>query len=372
MVYKRKGRVNARENWYVWITLPRWGRVGPFSTGTTDRKRADRMEKLLADLATDRPELVEALLAKHFTLPELWIAKVTHRLDELAQMANDPPLEEAVESTRPHVQDRRTGHGLGTLLALAPAGVRLSWLANPKNVNDLLAKDLARGTKPNSVARSLSRAVIEVLTYHYGRKFRLEVYQEVRVPKEDDARRVDVSPEQLRRVLDECDDQMRDLVLLAMLTAVDQTPLTLILPRHFDEARQTLRVFDRKTKARQRTLELSDVAAAVLRRAMAGKAPDERVFSLSASQVGDRWKYVRQRAGVPHLRFKDLRHLLPTFWMALGYSPKDLMGIMGHTQIATTMGYATERVVGDRERLNRVASMLGLDREHLRVRKGGA
>lgn len=372
MVYRRKGQQNARANWYVWITLPRWGRVGPFSTRTTDRQRAVRMEQMLADLATARPELVEGLLAKRYTLPELWIAKVTHRLEELVQMATDPPLAEAVEATRPHIRDKRAEDGLATILALAPAGVRLSWLAKAKNINDLLAKDLARGTKPNSVARSLARAVIEVLSYHFGRKFRREVFLDVKVPHEDDSRRVDVSPEQLRRVLDECDDEMRDIVLLAMLTAVDLTPLTSIRPRHFDPQRQTLRVFDRKAKARQRTLELSDVAATVMRRAIAGKGPDEPVFSITSDQVRNRWEKLRVRAGVPGLRFKDLRHLLPTFWMALGYSLKDLKEIMGHTQIATTSKYITEQVAGDRERLNQVAVLLGLDREHLRIRKGGA
>lgn len=66
------------------------------------------------------------------------------------------------------------------------------------------------------------------------------------------------------------------------------------------------------------------------------------------------------------LRFKDLRHLLPTAWNALGLPPEDLKPIMGWTAGSNmSERYTTARISGDRENLDRVAAFLGLDRLRL-------
>jgi hypothetical protein len=64
---------------------------------------------------------------------------------------------------------------------------------------------------------------------------------------------------------------------------------------------------------------------------------------------------------LPSLRFKDLRHLLPTVWNTLGLSPEDLKGIMGWAADSNmAVRYTTARIRGDRENLDRVVDFLGL------------
>ena len=49
MAYKRRGKQNKRPCYYVWVTLPGFGRVGPWSTGTTRMSQAQRIEQFLKE-----------------------------------------------------------------------------------------------------------------------------------------------------------------------------------------------------------------------------------------------------------------------------------------------------------------------------------
>jgi integrase len=59
---------------------------------------------------------------------------------------------------------------------------------------------------------------------------------------------------------------------------------------------------------------------------------------VSISYLDKHWYKVRRRAGLPsNVRFHDLRHGALTMLASRGTSPRSLMGIAGHSQIATTM-----------------------------------
>lgn len=136
---------------------------------------------------------------------------------------------------------------------------------------------------------------------------------------------------------------------------------------------------------------------ALIQALVSGRTPDERIFEYTEGKVRHLWDAARDRAAginsrnqrergyvdpiraeadrllreerivtLPVLRFKDLRHLLPTAWNALGFSEADLQEIMGHAKGSKqTRRYITARISGDRERMDRVASYLGLDRLHM-------
>jgi hypothetical protein len=387
-----------------------------------NKRDADRVEAWLKQMALDRPDLIDGLVGGRVDLRGAWIAKNQGRIDDLLLDARDPVLKAAVAAFWPAVADRRVQAGLAELPALADAvegrraasagrklpkvgTMRVSWLLKPRNVQELYAAALAGGRSPNSVRRSVHRAAAELLAHHYGKARRNAVMAEVRQPRVRDERNVQVSTAELAAVLAECDPDFRDLVVLATVLAIDLTPLLRITPQLFHGGRGTLEVVDTKTAARRRTLELSTPALAILRRRVAGRAPDERIFPYTEGQVRHRWEGARDRAAgvtasrnqrgrgttdavrevaerllsargavtLPLLRFKDLRHLLPTAWHAMGLPAKDLQEILGHAPGSKqTDRYITARVSGDRANLDAVAEYLGLARVHLPVALDGS
>ena len=399
VVRPRKER--PAEGYRIRPTLPApWGRVGPWQTGFHNRRQAQQVDAWMRSQALERPALIDALVEHRFSLRDAWVAKLRGTLDELLAGITDPTLEDAVRSYRPVCGDERARQGLDQLLELADPGVRLSWLAG-SNVSRLYAAARAAGQAPATVRRGLHRAVSELLLHHLGEQRRTEAMLDVQVPSGATSREVHVSREELRALLDHCEPAaFRDLVTLAILLAIDRAPLLRIRPRYVDLERGLLEVLDRKTSARTRTIELSTPALAILRRRAAGLLPDAPVFDLSASAVRNAWeaardaaagrpsRNVRRTGGVddpvgeaaeerlsrdgvvtlPLLRFKDLRHLLPTAWNALGLPADDLPGVMGWARGSRMSEvYTTARIRGDRDHLDAVARFLGLEHVHLQA-----
>lgn len=409
-----------REGYFIRPTLPApWGRVGPWHTGFASKRQAEQVEAWLVQMAMERPGLIDALVSGKLGrrgLQSAWVAKLRGSLDDLLLGLEDPPLEAACQRFAKLSEDGRVRNGLADLYGLA-AGVeehrahsegravpkatmlRLSWLTEHRNVNELYAFAVEEGRAPNSVKRSIHRAVADLLSHHYGRARRDDLLVDVKVPGAADEREVRVTSDEIGLLLTECEPDFADLVALAMLLAVDRGPLLRIAPRYFDEAEGSLEVLDRKTSARPRTIELSTPAWAILRRRCTDRQASEPIFSFTESQVRHHWEAARDRAAgvvsrnrrergsedkgraeaerllartgsvtLPLLRFKDLRHLLPTAWNALGFSQADLQEIIGHAKGSKQTGrYITTRVSGDRERMDKVAAFLGLDRLHLKA-----
>lgn len=411
MVHKRQDR--PKEGYRAWPTLPGFGRVGPWQTGFTQRRQAEQVEAWLHQVALTQPEIIEALIRHDFTLRDAWVAKVRggDHLDQLLLGRTDPPLAAAVERYRPLCADDRARDGLDQILEYAPDGARLSWLREspdshgekpPRHVSDIYRRAIADNRKPTSVQRSLHRAVRELLLHEFGEegaRIRLQGLKVKQILSAKDTREVHVSGDELLTLLDACGPDFRDMPLLAILLAVDRGPLARITPRFFNERKGTLEVLDQKTTARPRTIELSTPALAVLRRRCSAFESDERIFPWTPGQIRNMWEAARdtaagrptrhQRRGgaadpvgeaadlrlqddgivtLPILRFKDLRHLLPTAWNALGLPSEDLDGIMGWAQGSPMRSrYTTARIEGDRKSLDRVAGYLGLDKVHLRA-----
>lgn len=401
MVHKRKDRPN--EGFRVWPTLPDpWGRVGPWQTGLTRRAQAEQVEAWLHEMARTRPEVVDALVAKTFSLETAWVAKLRGTLDALLAGVNDPLVVDAANDLRKSVQDERVLSGLKQIEKYVPHSTRLSALRGGV-VEQMYRDAMADGRKPNSVRRSLHRATSELLRSKLGSKARDEAFIDVVVPEEDDTREVQISPEEMRKLITSFQPVFFDVPIIAMLCAIDRGPILRIAPRFFDEERGLLRVLDRKTSKRPRTIELSSPAWAILRRRCAGKGIDEPAFDFTEDQIRHYWEAARDRAaGVPSrnaghrgqthdderrlgarstaltllarqgivtlpvLRFKDLRHMLPTAWNALGLPAEDLKPIMGWAKNSNmSERYTTARIEGDRKSLDAVAAYLGLERIHL-------
>lgn len=109
-----------------------------------------------------------------------------------------------------------------------------------------------------------------------------------------------------------------------------------------------------KTRASRRVIPLPDVVVTALRehqkrqqdeRAEAGDRwtdsgyvfPTRRGEPMSPYSLTKYWQDVRARAGVPTLRFHDLRHTAVSLLLALGVPPHVVREIAGHSDIKVTM-----------------------------------
>lgn len=405
MVFKRSDRPN--EGYRVWVTLPEpWGRVGPWQTGMRDQRQAQRVEKWLYETALTEPRLIDGIIAKRFTLRTAWVANLRGQLDALLEGISDPLLSDAIEQYRPDCSDARELTGLDQLLEYADVGVRLSWLTG-KNIRGIYRKAVGAGRKPNSVKRSLHRAVSGLLAYHLEEEGQRRALRGVVAPNARDERLVSVTAEEIRSLVDHCEpDGFRWLVVAAIATAVDQGPLLAMTPRDVHELEGTVAIPDAKTPHRPRILKLSDVALLAFRLAAQGKASDEPLWPWTRGQVRNLWESARdETAGRPHrgqrkywgkdrkkvepiadpigdrakellearalvtlpiLRFKDLRHLLPTLLASMGKDRREIQELLGHAPGSRqTDRYITP--VGDVSVLNDAAAKLGLAGVNLRA-----
>lgn len=412
--YRRKDR--PTEGFRVWPTLPGFGRVGPWQTGLRQKRAADDVERWLAEQALSRPALIEGLIRGDFSLREVWVAKLRStrehdRVEDLLRNASDPPLSAAAETYRGVAADARVRDGLLRLAGLAleverrraaarnaaeprAESLRLSWLLTPSNLTELY-RVAEEGQSAAGVRRSVHRAASELVSHNFGKARVRDLMLDVAKPAVADEREVRVAPDEIRRLLTEfwqMEPLFHDFVALAILLAVDRTPLMRIRPRFFDEDAGTLEVFDTKTGNRHRVLVLSAPAIAILRRVCGGRGPDETVFPWTEGAIRHRWEAGRDRAvgqpsrnrrergaeraqpeigapnivTLPSLRFKDLRHILPTAWNALKLPEAELQNVLGHAPGSTmTRRYITP--AGERANLDQVAAHLGLDRLHLRA-----
>ena len=132
-----------------------------------------------------------------------------------------------------------------------------------------------------------------------------------------------------------------------------------------------------KTRRSRRPLPMPQLVVEVLRRhrvrqaearVLAGPAWDDQglVFAnevgrpLHAGNFHRRvYKPLLVRAGVPDVRFHDLRHSMATLLYSIGADPQTLKGLLGHSKITTTMDVYTHPVSEvQRAEVNRLAELL--------------
>ena len=78
-----------------------------------------------------------------------------------------------------------------------------------------------------------------------------------------------------------------------------------------------------------------------------------------------RMKELLKKAGLPSIRFHDLRHTFATHALASGVDAKTLSGILGHTQASFTLDTYTH-VTGDMQK--RASEIVGGFMENIMVR----
>jgi integrase len=177
-----------------------------------------------------------------------------------------------------------------------------------------------------------------------------------------------LSPQQVRAILTAATgDRLEALWIVAITTGMRQGELLGLRWRDVDLDGRAVSVrasleriagglafADPKTAHSRRRVSLTDVAIAALRRHRAVQLQDrlaagsewvdsDVVFAthagrpLHASFVLGAFRAMCVRAGVPRIRFHDLRHTAATLLLGRGVHPKIVSEMLGHSTIAITL-----------------------------------
>lgn len=160
----------------------------------------------------------------------------------------------------------------------------------------------------------------------------------VKAPRIDAKEPVHFTAEQARRFLDAAkDDALHALYATALGTGLRRGELLALTWRDVDNGAATVTVRSGKTRAAARRVPLPGFA----RMALAGldKRPGP-VFPYSPGYVTRHVGVICARAGLPRLTFHQLRHTAASLMLEQGVDSLTIKGILGHTRVSTTAGYA--------------------------------
>ena len=201
---------------------------------------------------------------------------------------------------------------------------------------------------------------------------------DVTLPKKVTAAKTILNDKQLERFMEaiKADEHWHDFFYLEITTGLRRGELCGLRWEDFDAANGTLKICrtvrrekgkglttgDTKTYAGTRTITLPPSLAVLLKeRKRAAKTawifPDLlRPERPTAPDAAYRRMKLLEQAGLPDIRFHDLRHTFATHAMTSGVDVKTLSGILGHTRAAFTLDTYTH-TTGDMQR--RAAEIVG-------------
>lgn len=276
-------------------------------------------------------------------------------------------LETARTTVRPRTWKRYAEY---VNLHIVPAlgTIRLSKLT-PQQVQLFYAKKLAEGLSPTTVAHAHA-----VLHHALDAATRLGVVQRNVAALVDPPRVVrhemaTLTPEQARAFLEEAKgDRFEALYVFALTTGMRQGELLALRWREVDLDRGTLQVrgtlqrtsvglevAEPKTARSRRRVALTVTAVEALKRhrlqqlqerIALGEVWDDHdlVFPNSIGRPMEATNLLRnsffpllRRAGLPRIRFHDLRHTAATLLLSRGVHPKVVAELLGHATISVTL-----------------------------------
>lgn len=311
-------------------------------------------------------------------------AEVKRKLDDTMKLVDAglplPPQRETVGSfltawldgQRSRVRDRTwlRREGLIRLHALPQIGrIPLARL-QPQHIEQLLADRRAAGLGDYSVHQLravLHRAFEQAVRWGLVPRNVIHLVDAPRVSRRD---MTVLSAEEVRRLLDAAaGGPLEALLALAVTTGLRRGELLALRWRDVDLERRTLRVTgslqrgvdgkvritEPKTARSRRQVELSSLAVEALHRHRAEQ--NERRLGLGeewhdhdlvfpnplglpqdgSNMLAGQFLPLLRRAGLPRVRFHDLRHTAATLMLGRGVHPKIVSEVLGHSTISITL-----------------------------------
>ncbi|MDE0880497.1 MAG: site-specific integrase [Sphingomonas bacterium] len=164
----------------------------------------------------------------------------------------------------------------------------------------------------------------------WGMPVQEKAYSTVARPKEGRARQRRVSFEEIDALLSECDRRsppyMKPAIILAIETGMRRGELLSLTWDDIDRRRDLARLHQTKN-GEPRLVPLSPVARPILRDL---PHSGDRIFAVTPNAFRMTWERIKKRAGVPDLRFHDLRHEAVSRLFEANLSLPEVALISGH------------------------------------------
>lgn len=156
-----------------------------------------------------------------------------------------------------------------------------------------------------------------------------------------------LSPDEAKKLLAACNEDFRDVVLMALHSGCRKSEINTLTWPNVDLVQRTFTVQPCYAKNHEtKTLPMTDEVFAMLkrRREERDKTPGDLVFVSRYNKPWKSWSTAWQnaceRAGLEDFHFHDLRHCFGS-WLAMnGTALKSIMELMGHRTVSMTMRYA--------------------------------
>lgn len=147
---------------------------------------------------------------------------------------------------------------------------------------------------------------------------------------ENSQRHVYLSPAEVRRLMAAADALTADMIAFAALTGLRRGEM---LRLRRDQVQGELLLLDANTKSgRPRAVPMPPEAARIARRRLP--------WAIGDWALRDRFEAARKAAGLPHVRWHDLRHTYASWLVQAGQPLGAVRELLGHSTIAVTQRYA--------------------------------
>jgi integrase len=263
-----------------------------------------------------------------------------------------------------------------------------------QQVQAYYARKLREGTSASRIRRF--QAVLHKALAH-AKRIRLvsfNVTEDVELPKAEKPKHVVLMPEQARVLLNEAEKWGLEILLaLALSTGMRQGEILGLRWSDIDLVKGTLQVSrtvdcvpgyhfvegEPKTKSSKRTILLPRFLIELLKRHHVRQAeqrskvgakwvdrdlvfPNEVGDFVHATTLRHRFYQILADAGLPKMRFHDLRHSAATILISMGVPPNVVQDLLGHSDIATTLGiYGAVLPSMQKEAMDKMDDLFGGD-----------
>lgn len=164
---------------------------------------------------------------------------------------------------------------------------------------------------------------------------------------ENNRRDVYLTMDQVKVLADCASENVRAAIWIALLTGCRRGEVCKIEPQHIGE--DTIQVPAGNTKTmRTRTVPLVPALRPWIK---------YLPLPINFEGVKSGFRRAREKAGMPHVHFHDLRHSCATIMLGLGVPLHVIRDILGHTTIRTTERYAHAMVQPQREALQQLGAL---------------
>ena len=203
---------------------------------------------------------------------------------------------------------------------------------------------LETGVKPGTVNRELACLKhMFTMAVRWGRMSEHPLRQ-VKLLREDNRMERILSSEEETKFLAAANEPMQTILLVALNTGMRLGKILTLPWSCVDLDRVLLTVINPKN-GKSHKIPMNEVLAGALENRR--KADGHGIFVFADPETGKPWGSVKtafraslRRAGIPRIRFHDLRHTFATRLAARGVDLLTIKELLGHSNIAMTMRYA--------------------------------